>query len=286
MKQAEDSITFKRRDFKGSRLRCLMLTSLPERRFAETLSEIVAPHAGVAPHHLHAPRGFLHPDEAKLGETPGFLSDLQRNELTGWWLEETRNANTPNWDLVSQCCIGDQDGLILVEAKSHEGEFHTKSDMCGAKEPNARKIREAIREATQDLDRLSPGFALSSDSHYQLSNRFAFAWTLAKMGIPSVLVYLGFLDAHEMKDGRRKLLESHDQWRNCVLRKSEGRIPKEAWDRTFDVDGVPVTILVRSAYVGIQAILASSSGSSAKTEEPTTVTQPALTKVPKKGNLS
>jgi hypothetical protein len=33
------------------------------------------------------------------------------------------SANTPNWDLVSGCQIGNRQGLILVEAKAHEGEL-------------------------------------------------------------------------------------------------------------------------------------------------------------------
>ncbi len=102
-----------------------------------------------------------------------------------------------------------------------------------------------------------PGFALSATSRYQLSNRFAFAWKLAKMGKPVVLVYLGFLNAHEMGDGTRVLLRDQVQWCRCVLARSEGTIPRGAWDRTFDVDGTPLTVLIRSAAVEIEARSAS-----------------------------
>ena len=254
MNKPSNSITFKKRDFKGSRLRCLMLTSLPADTLVLALNELVAPHAIVDPNHLQVPRGFLLPDEAKLGETPGLLSDLRREEITSWWLEETRNANTPNWDLVSQCRIGDRDRLILVEAKSHEGEFHTNCDTCGAKEPNATKIGGAVQEANDGWNRVLPGFSLSSDSHYQLSNRFAFSWKLATMGIPVVLIYLGFLDAEEMTDGSRVILRSARHWEDCVKKESASHIPPAAWEHSFC--GGNFTPLIRSARVNIAAEVA------------------------------
>jgi hypothetical protein len=104
---------------------------------------------------------------------------------------------------------------------------------------------------------LAPGFKLSASSHYQLSNRFAFAWKVAKMGTPVVLVYLGFLDAQEMEGGSRILLKDHAQWRSCLLARSKGTIPKDIWDKTFDVHGTPLTILIGSAVVGIHARSAS-----------------------------
>jgi hypothetical protein len=39
---------------------------------------------------------------------------------------------------------------------------------------------------------------ISRDSHYQISNRFAWSWKLTQLGIPVVLVYLGFLNASDM----------------------------------------------------------------------------------------
>ena len=98
-----------------------------------------------------------------------------------------------------------------------------------------------------------PGFALSAKSRYQLSNRFAFAWKLADLGVPVVLVYLGFLDAHEMNDGGRVLLKDHSAWRQRVVTGSSGAIPANAWDQTFSVGGTPLTILIRSASVAVDA---------------------------------
>jgi len=68
------------------------------------------------------PGGFLEPEEAKLGECPAFLGDDLRRRLTDWWLKVPKQANTPNWDLVSTCKVGGEPGIILVEGKAHGGE--------------------------------------------------------------------------------------------------------------------------------------------------------------------
>jgi hypothetical protein len=126
MTGAERTITFREREFKGSRLRCLLLTNNAPKDVAVFLNSLVVPHAVVTPGDDHwAPRGFLEPHEAKLGETPGFLADANRATLTRWWLSQAGRANTPNWDLVSTCRIENRRGLILVEAKAHEASFPT-----------------------------------------------------------------------------------------------------------------------------------------------------------------
>jgi hypothetical protein len=252
MSLAERSLTFQERDLKGSRLRCLLLTTDARSKVAAFLNSLVAPHAIVTAEDHWAPRGFLDPDEAKLGETPGFVPDAGRAILTRWWLARTGRANTPNWDLVSTCRINDRPGLVLVEAKAHEGEL--SNDRCGATDAdNLKQIEDALAEATVAWNSLASGFALSATSHYQLSNRFAFAWKLAKIGMPVILVYLGFLDAHEMGDGGRVLLKGHAQWCRCVLARSKGTVPDDVWGKTFDVDATPLTMLIGSAFVGIQS---------------------------------
>jgi hypothetical protein len=83
-----------------------------------------------------------------------------------------------------------------------------------------------------------------------LSNRFAFAWKLATMGIPVILVYLGFLNCQEMV--KRAILTDHDHWRDAVIERSKGVIPEAAWNRTHDIDGTPLTVLIVSAEVEIR----------------------------------
>jgi hypothetical protein len=251
MSDTDKTISFREREFRGSRLRCLLLTSQEPAEIAKFLSNLVAPHAKVDPAAQWAPRGLCEPDEAKLGETAGFLSEKDRQMITDWWLAMPGRANTPNWDLVSSCLIGDRKGLILVEAKAHESELG--DDHCGAtNQQNFKSIQAALGQATKAWNELLSGFALSVDSHYQLSNRFAFAWKVAELGTPVVLVYLGFLNAHEMGISCR-LLKSDEQWRACVLKKSAGLVPEQVWDKTFQVNGTPLTVLIRSAVVTITA---------------------------------
>lgn len=252
MTAAERGMTFREREFKGSRLRCLLLTSDAPNKVATFLNSLAAPHARVTAGDRWAPRGFLDPDEAKLGETTSFLAAADRTALTNWWLAQPGAANTPNWDLVSTCRINSRAGLVLVEAKAHEGEL--TDDRCGAANPeNLKQIEKALAEANEAWNALASGAALSPNSHYQLSNRFAFSWKLATMGIPVVLIYLGFLDAHEMDYGGRILLRSHAQWRRRVLARSTGIVPEHVWDKTFDVGGTPLTVAIRSAAVGVYA---------------------------------
>ncbi|HXS19814.1 MAG TPA: hypothetical protein VN735_01220 [Steroidobacteraceae bacterium] len=252
MNRPKRTITFRAREFKGSRLRCLLLTSQVAPDVSTFLTLLVAPHASVPIDGRWAPRGFLEPDEAKLGESPGFLPEADRDTLTRWWLARSSRANTPNWDIVSTCRIGDRAGLILVEAKAHQGEF--ADDRCGAtNEDNYRQIEGALLQAETAWNTMIPGFALSAGSHYQLGNRFAFAWKLATMGTPVVLVYLGFLNAGEMERGNRVLLRDHARWRDFVLQTSKDTVPPEVWDRTFNVNGTALTVLIRSAVVEIDA---------------------------------
>jgi hypothetical protein len=252
MSTGEKPILFRPREFKGSRLRCLLLTHRDATNVAKFLTSLVTPYATVSAGDRWAPRGFLNPTEAKLGDTDGFLSEQHRQNITSWWLAKPERANTPNWDLVSTCHIGNANGLILVEAKAHAGEMG--DDRCGAKnQQNYRRIRDALCESTNAWNELQAGFSLSADSHYQLSNRFAFAWRVAKIGTPVVLVYLGFLNANEMEGSGRVLLRSHLQWRNCVVSKSAAVVPENAWDRTFEVNGTALTVLIRSAIVSVNS---------------------------------
>ncbi len=118
MTRVERTIEFREREFKGSRLRCLLLTTQEAAKIAEFFASLVTPHASVPPDAHWAPRGFIEPDEAKLGETPGFLTEADRDVLTRWWLAKSERANTPNWDLVSTCQTGGRSGLMPDRGQS------------------------------------------------------------------------------------------------------------------------------------------------------------------------
>jgi hypothetical protein len=200
------------------------------------------------------PEGFCKPDEAKLGETRRFLTDEEREVVTVWWLAARQNANTPNWDIVSTCTIDRRKGLVLVEAKAHAGELKP-NDCCGARnEQNRDRITAAISEADNGLKGVGWAWSLSSARCYQLSNRFAWAWKVASLGVPVILVYLGFLNAQEMGQP----FMSHEAWERCLLTYTDGCVPRQAW--LSDPIQVPspggstlLTPLIRSADVSITA---------------------------------
>jgi hypothetical protein len=225
---------------RGSRARCLGLTE----SVADRLHKIVKPHATVeAERANYFPKGRERPHEAKLGETDGLLSDENREAVTAWWLAVRPGANTPNWDIASTCVVDSRQGLILVEAKAHYGELGSGGG--AAKNPqNELRIRDAIAEANQNLNRISSGWNLTANSHYQLCNRFAWGWKVASLGVPVILVYLGFLNVEDMPECR--VFKTDQEWKSAVLKHAEGIVPSAAWEQTLDVNGTPLVPLIRS----------------------------------------
>lgn len=245
-----DDVTFRRREFKGSRLRCLMATSLAAREVAAFLNQIVQPHAQVTIQDSWQPRGLLERDEARLGESPGFLTADQREALTAWWLAIRERANTPNWDIVSTCRVDGRPGLVLVEAKAHSGELHREGKATGNSE-NDECISAAVAEANKALGGNATGWSLCTDTHYQRCNRFAWAWKVASLGVPVVLVYLGFLDSHEMGDGAFRTPEA---WRSCLLAHADGVVPPGAWEQRLPGGNSWFVPIIRAARVSAVAV--------------------------------
>ncbi len=246
------TITFRDREFKGSRLRCLLATHCSREKVARFLNELAGDTGFVSVADEWYPKGFLWPDEARLDKAEFKLLDCNKKmtDLKEWWLKNHKGANTPNWDIVSTCLVEGVKGLLLVEAKAHCGEL--KDDYCKApkNKENYKHIGKALLEASKGWDQFENGFHLGADNWYQLSNRFAFAWKLATMGIPAILVYLGFLNADEMEG--QEILRNTDQWRSCVHEKSKAIVPVGVWDQTFHVNGTPLSVLIRTADVQIE----------------------------------
>lgn len=241
----QPSVTIPTRDLFGSRLRCLLLTSLPPAQVTLALTSLVAPIAEVCPNeHLFAPKGLLDREEPKLGQCKGFLSKAMQEELTSWWLLNRANANTPNWDVVSTCTIEGQRGLILVEAKAHGKELKRDGKTAG-NPANDAQIGAAISEASRHLEQQYPGWGISRDTHYQLSNRFAWAWKIASMGVPVVLVYLGFLEAEEMVHCGIPFRSASD-WQSTLLAHSKSIVPKDAWEKRIQTSGAPMWAIART----------------------------------------
>ncbi len=193
-------------------------------------------------------------EEAKLGDSIGesrrFLSDDQRKEVTSWWLAVSERANTPNWDIASTCTVGEKAGLLLVEAKAHTAELKKDGkpldkDASAGSIANHEQIGRAIDAASLGLKQAMEGWKLSRDSHYQLANRFAWAWELASMGIPVVLVYLGFVCAKEMSYLGEPFVDCAD-WSRVILEHSRNIVPERAWGRDVKVGSATIKPLIRA----------------------------------------
>lgn len=251
--QSPDSgrATFRRREFRGSRLRCLIATSLPRAQIATWLSELVAPRATVSMDDVWMPSGLLAPEEAELGKVPDFLDADSRADVTAWWLARPTGARTPNWDIVSTCTVNGRRGLVLVEAKAHAAELSSAGKPPGNKE-NEPHIRNAISAASAALNATTPGWNLSADSHYQLANRFAWGWKLASQGVPVVLLYLGFLNATEMLDCGTPFASAAD-WERAMTEHCRGIVPS-VWGKELKTGHGTLAPLLRSADVRLQAI--------------------------------
>ena len=239
---------------RGSKPRCHLLTHGDDTEVAARLTELVSPWGQVRPGHFWLPRGFVDTKEARLGEAPEFLPEGLREEVSKWWLEVRPRANTPNWDIASKCEIQGKAGLMLLEAKAHANEL----SHAGKPEPetangwaNHEKIGAAIQEANTTLNGMISGWGLSRDTHYQLSNRFVWAWKVASLGVPVLLVYLGFLNADEMSDCGEPF-HTADDWCRAVRSHSAGVVPDEVWgENPLDIDGTPLRAIIRSEQIAL-----------------------------------
>jgi hypothetical protein len=201
---------------RGSYPRCLLVTNGDAPTVAERLRSLVAlPEVMISVDDRWMPWGLprqrddgswdLAPTaEAELGKAASFLTGDERIALASWWLAvRHQRARTPNWDIASTCRVDGRRGLLLIEAKAHDAELnaeasgkrlgkHASTDSLR----NHDRIEMAIAEANDGLAKATGlNWGLARDSHYQLSNRFAWSWKAAELGLCVVLVYLGFLNA-------------------------------------------------------------------------------------------
>lgn len=212
-------------ELKGSK-RC-MLELISSANYLSKMNLILEPTgAKIGLADTFMPKGLHDHTEAELKD---FLLEHFRSELGAdirkWWLTtSTPKTRTPNWDLVSTCIINNQKGVLLVEAKAHHDELNGESKgkplsnyATFNSKANHVKIGLAIEEANAGINIVRSGVSISRDKCYQLSNRVAHAWWLAKHDIPVVLVYLGFLNAEDMNYGGRKLFKNHEDWETCFI---------------------------------------------------------------------
>ena len=239
---------------RGSKPRCHWLTHGPREEVAERLISIVEPWASVTATDQWMPDGFANTAEPQLHLPTPLLSEDKRQALGHWWLPHDRQtARTPNFDLASTCTLGGVAGLILVEAKGHDTELNKEaagrrlnSDASEGRRASHQTIGIAIEEARCGLSHATASpWSISRDTHYQMCNRFAWAWKLADLGIPVILVYLGFLRADEMKD-RGAPFSDPSGWETLVRAHSAKLFPDQIWNHRWSVNEVPFIPLIRS----------------------------------------
>ena len=252
---------------RGSRPRCVLLTDGRREDVAARLTHLVAiPEVVISAADRWLPGGkpvlrengqwdTKPAQEARAGELVSLLpfrkarqGEIKR-EVLDWWLAVRRGrVNTPNWDIASACHIKGQPGLLLVEAKAHLGELRPKRDRCYSKNPaNRKRIQQAIKQANAALAAATGNpWHLSRDHHYQLSNRFAWAWRLADLGVPVALLYLGFRNAQEMDGKDTELFQSAAQWSDAVREYGKGAVDNACWGQMLDIDGTPLLPLLRA----------------------------------------
>jgi len=227
--------------YKGSQLRCLLLTSMEKTQLQDSIVRIIKQKAHpelsivFSDDFEYYPKGFANPKEAELDKVniPVNGSFKYCETLNRWWLK--RNARTPVWDFVCNATINDTSGLVLVEAKAHQNELCQKQDQSGAKEGSLN--RQTIDEALSLINR-KYNYKLSADNHYQLSNRVAWCLKLASLGIPVVLIYLGCLHTNEMTISKTdSLLYNAEQWESLVTKYS-GQIGFKDWEKK--ISGKPL----------------------------------------------
>jgi hypothetical protein len=239
--------------YRGSRKH--VLDWVESRDFPTQLQALLEPTGAHPVAGTWLPGGYSAPKEARLESYgPRFLPGIiDWSSLRDWWLAHKRGANTPNWDLASVCELGGRRGLVLVEAKANVQELKEEGkalsdDASAHSKENHTRIAEAISEARDGLSRIVSGVTIDIASHYQLANRLAFAWKLASLGIPVVLVYLGFTgDAGIVDAGDPLLGDSH--WHDVFTQHAASVVPQDIFERRLEVRGTPLWMLIRSRLV-------------------------------------
>ena len=183
---------------------------------------------------------------------------LKRHPVQGWagalpscWWVKGRGTR-PTWDLLCHVLVSDRPGLLLTEAKAHEGELDWAGKRLApsakrASKDNHAQIAGCISEANTALNKLCDGvFNLDVSSHYQLANRISYAWKLAELGLPVVLLYLGFTGDRYFDDYFRD--DAH--WQRIMGGYMQGVVSQQFPERTLDLPcGASLQMLIRSVPV-------------------------------------
>lgn len=235
---------------KGSKARCHLLTHGTPDQIAKRLTNLIEPYGSVSTTDKWMPRGFDDLEEAQLHKADRLLEVNLQYQLKSWWLAASHRPVTPNWDIAGTCAIDGKRGLFLVEAKAHHTELNPKDSTNASNESNFKSIGKAVCAANDGFNLLQKGWNLSHESHYQLCNRYAWSWKLATLGLPVLLVYLGFLKADEMPDP----FQDDQAWDKAVRDYARDIVPENVWGSKLMVGDVPIYPLIRSMEIPLDLI--------------------------------
>ena len=169
-----------------------------------------------------------------------------------WWIPY--KGNRPTWDLLCHIEVEKKPGLLIVEAKARVKELSENDSKAAPdlKNPRSRandySVRLRLCEASLALTDLDLGrFRLSADDHYQLSNRLAYLHKLASEGVPTVLMYLGWLKS---PDWPVDPLQDTNHWETIVRDHMQAIAPWAFVGRSHEVErGASMQMVVRSLSV-------------------------------------
>jgi len=180
-----------------------------------------------------------------------FQRPIGRDFDDGGWLTSvvpTRRIGISRW----LAKLNDGQALLLSrKANAPElsvGGKPSDVDASAASRENHERIGQAINEACTALQRISAKTAISHTSHYQLSNRIAFAWKLASVGVPTVLVYLGFLGDVGIADAGAPFVDDA-HWKHVFAEYTHGVVPENLFETRIDCGAAPTWFLVRSRKI-------------------------------------
>ena len=225
----EDSLIWK-----GSQLRCLLLSGLAPDQLQYVLTNIIEQKnqgsikIEFTNEFEYFPKGPTCPKEVELDKAHIRINGSTDycKKLQDWWLD--KYARTPVWDFVCTATIDDIPGLILVEAKAHQNELVKKKDSSGAKAGSVNRIK--IESALSKVN-TKYSYQLSTHSYFQLSNRIAWSLKLASLGIPVVLIYLGCIDTKDMAISKQdSLVTGAKQWDDLVTKYSD-KVSFRDWEK-------------------------------------------------------
>ena len=110
------------------------------------------------------------------------------------------------------------------------------------------RIGAAIAGACAGWQQLDKRAALSRDSHYQLANRLAFSWKRASLGIPTILLYLGFTGDEGIRDAGEPFADDA-AWQAAFRAYASTTIPLDLFGTRLEVASTPLWLLSRSRPV-------------------------------------